>query len=138
MFSCIKDGNETWYAIQNNTDRDIICHFYAKSGNAYKDEVEILSGENQKFYWPGGTQNNPAKIISNVYDSICITVISTDSIKLAFKQSQVKNYMVNLFTDSQAWKQKSFKTALKTNFATEHISVSEYLFEINKDSIIFH
>jgi hypothetical protein len=138
MLSCIKDGNETWYSIRNNTGFDIICFFYAKSGKAVgNDKIIIFNNETQSFYWPGETQNSPDQIISDVYDSICINVLSADTTRIVFTPSQVKNYQVNLFTDMQAWKKNSFHTTNKTNFATQHVSVNEYYFEINRDSIIY-
>ena len=142
---------ETRIGITNATDSTFQLKVFPKpqflKGNLYKNAsnssgytnvlFSIYKNQPATIYTTSQTGITPQLLLASIFDSLNIYITKDSTITLIFTPIYATKYSINMYSDSSNWIYNSFETSYSTMSKSNPIVVYNYVFEINKNKIIY-
>jgi len=142
---------ETRIGITNATDSTFQLKVFPKpqflKGNLYKNAsnssgytnvlFSIYKNQPATIYTTSQTGIKPQLLLASIFDSLNIYITKDSTITLIFTPIYATKYSINMYSDSSNWIYNSFETSYSTMSKSNPIVVYNYVFEINKNKIIY-
>jgi hypothetical protein len=153
IFSCEGQDHVASIHFQNKTKYDILVEMNSKpdythynmykasdGGSGYYEQKFIIRAnsindstnfEKRDLYETANYNKLPTQILSEVFDSIRITICNRDSIEFFFSKEIHINYKSNIFNDNNIWIHNTVIKDFPTMLDDNETKFEEYIFNID-------
>jgi len=137
--------------LSNSTENSITVELFPNSEYVHNDmyrfsdtgkghrpsKFTIRSADNRReLFVSENIHQQPYDLLSNVFDSIHITLNDDSQHIIKFSKDAVIGYSENIFTENSIWNYKVINDTRPTQLASNPIKVHQFTFEISVDKLI--
>ena len=115
---------------------DLYQAYSNSSGYSYVN-FSINENESTTIYTTTLTGIKPQKLLASIFDSLIIQINKDSTTIIRFTPTNAIRYRINMYSDSSNWLFNSFETSYPTMTKGNLVAVDNYLFELNKNGIIY-
>ena len=150
-FSCKeKTEYEMDLVLENSTENSITVELFPNSKYKHDDmyrtsdigegynftKFTIFANSKEVFFTSKDINQQPCDLLSNVFDSIHISINNESQYVIKFSKDAVIGYSDNIFTENSIWDYEIINDDRPTQFAKNPVEVHLFTFEVSINKLI--